>query len=411
MRAVSVLLAVLWGVAAAGCDDGSSGAPPDGGAADRGGDVGEGDVGAGDVGANDLGADEGAAPDMAADQGPPALAPLGYRRDEVRYTPTGDAVERVIPMFWWYPAADRAAVRATYRLFVAEGVFVDAPPAVPAGAPLMVFSHGRSGFAQYSYFIAEHFARQGWVVVGADHIGDTVSDAANTAEIYRWRPEDVSAVIDFAQNPPAGHPLAGAVGETVVVAGHSFGGYTTLAVAGAEFAVDTWLAACAEADPPQFCGEDFTALAPIYRAGFGDARVDLVVPMAPGNFPLFEAGLGAVEVPVLMMTANRDTSTGDVDSGDPIWGALPVDARHRRVRFTNGGHFTFTVLCPVIGALGRDNGCGPDFTPAVEMHPVILAYMDAFIGRHLFADESGAGLLDGEVSLHEEVTVEAKAGR
>ncbi|MCB9541803.1 MAG: hypothetical protein H6703_05070 [Myxococcales bacterium] len=401
------LTAALLGVALlAGCDDPdaatSDAATPDAGPADAAPDATTPDAAPLDA------ADPDATPDATPDAAPPTPAPLGYRRDDITYTPTGDATPRTIPLFWWYPAADRAPFRATYRLFVADGVYVDAPPDIPPGAPLMVFSHGRSGFAQYSHFIPEHFARQGWVVIAPDHIGDTVSDAQDTPAIYRHRPEDLRAAIDFAQNPPAGHPLAGAVGDTVVLTGHSFGGYTLLALAGADYAVDHWLTRCAELAPPPFCGDDFQARAPLYRQGFRDPRVDLAIPMAPGNYDLFGEGLAAVDVPVLLFTADRDASTTDALAGDPIWDALPSDPRHRRVRLRDGGHFSFTVLCPVIGPLGRGNGCDPDNIAPADAHAAVLAYMDAFIDRHLHADETGAPLLDGDITLRDDVTLEAK---
>lgn len=407
---LALALAALAALTAlAGCDDDSTEAVDAAPAADAAVDLGSAPDAMPDA-MPDASTDPDAAStsDLGADLGPdagPALEPVGYHVDELTYTPEGEAEPRTIPVFWWYPAAEAGERTPRYRLFRPDDAFTDAPPAVEPGAPLMVFSHGRAGFAQYSYFIAHHYARRGWIVVAADHIGDTVSDAVDSTEIYFRRPQDISRLIDRALDAPAGHLLAGLAGDTVVVVGHSFGGYTALAVAGADYAVDKWTVECTGDAVPSFCGDDFATLAPLYTAGFADPRVDLAVPLAPGNYSAFDEGLAAVEIPVLMMTGDRDRSTTDEGSGDPIWAALPDEPRNRRVRFHAGGHFTFTHLCGFIGQLGVMNGCDDDNTPPADAHAVVLAYMDASIDLHLDGDTAGQPLLDGAVELHPEVTI------
>ena len=45
--------------------------------------------------------------------------------------------------------------------------------------PVLLFSHGMRGFgAATAPFLAEHFARQGWLVIAWDHVGDTTLDAS-----------------------------------------------------------------------------------------------------------------------------------------------------------------------------------------------------------------------------------------
>lgn len=402
---VSLCLIALSALAA-GCDGGDAEPAPDAAPLDAAPDL--------DRGPDPDAAPEpepDAAPDAAEpepDAGPPPPAPLGYRAEEITYTPIGAEAERTLPVFWWYPTAAEDGPGVLYRVFPADRVFDGVPPALDAPAPLLVFSHGRSGFGQYSYFLAEHFARRGFVVLAVDHIGDTLTDAVDSPEIYRQRPQDISAVIDHGLDPGPDHPLAGLVGSPIVVAGHSFGGYTALAIGGADYATAAFDAECPDSDSP-FCA-GYTALPEAYAAGFADPRVDLIMPLAPGNHSLFRGGLGAVDVPVLLMTGARDRNTPDETSGDPIWADLPDDPRHRRVRFTTGGHFTFTDLCPIVGALGRDNGCSEGDIPTEVAHPIITAFADAFIDRHLFggADAQGDALLDGDTSPHPEVYVVEK---
>jgi hypothetical protein len=105
-----------------------------------------------------------------------------------------------------------------------------------------------------------------------------------------------------------------------------------------------------------------------------------------------------------LITANFDLNNSDEADGDPIWAALD-GADDRRVRFDQAGHFSFTDLCGFIGPLGENNGCTEESISPQELHPIINAYVMAFVRLHLFGDESGRPLIDGEVSLREEVTV------
>jgi hypothetical protein len=131
--------------------------------------------------------------------------------------------------------------------------------------------------------------------------------------------------------------------------------------------------------------------------------------MAPGDGGLLRDGINAIDVPTLLMTANFDRNNSDEADGDPIWAALdgPDD---RRVRFDRAGHFSFTSLCGFIGPLGENNGCSEESIPPEELHPIINEYVMAFVRLHLFGDESGRPLIDGEASLREEVTVVRKSG-
>ncbi len=349
------------------------------------------------------------APDMAADMGPPPAPAVGYIAESITYAPAAPDAERTLPVFWWYPTADDSGPSVSYRsLFPAERVFADVAPAVEAPLPLLVFSHGRSGFGQYSFFLTEYFARQGYVVVALDHTGDTLGAAADSPDIYRARPQDISAVIDHALGLPADHPLAGAIGGPVVVVGHSFGGYTALASAGSGYDVETFAAECPARDHPFCVGYQQTPA--LYAEGFGDPRVEAIVAMAPGNYTQLSGGLDAIDIPVLLITAHGDRNNPDAVDGDPIWSGLADDPRHRRLRFTTGGHFTFTSICLIVGPLGRDNGCDDHNIPPDAAHPIVNAYVGAFFDRHIRggADADGDALLDGDPPF-EDVLLERKA--
>ena len=62
------------------------------------------------------------------------------------------------------------------------------------------------------------------------HVGNTTVDGPRSADIYYLRPHDVSEALTGLQADPTIGPL---VGTPMAVAGHSFGGYTAFALAGA----------------------------------------------------------------------------------------------------------------------------------------------------------------------------------
>lgn len=127
-------------------------------------------------------------------------------------------------------------------------------PKESSGAlPVVIFSHGLGGSREGYEYLGRHWAGCGYVSVHLQHLGSDdsvwkdVSAAERTRSIQsaamnlanaRNRPLDVSFAIDQLEklNGDAGSPLKGRMNlKAIGIAGHSFGGYTTLAVAGQTF--------------------------------------------------------------------------------------------------------------------------------------------------------------------------------
>jgi len=332
---------------------------------------------------------------------------VGYRESTLTYTPRGAQEERTLSVSLWYPTQDERGEFTAYQsIFVRDDVMGDAQPALAENAPLLIFSHGRCGFSQYSFFLTEHFARAGWLVAAADHTGDVLGidcTERGTAAIYEHRPQDISAVIDFFGTLPEEDPLSGAASDKIGVVGHSFGGYTGLVVAGAQFAVDQLQETCNPEGDSAIC-DDINAAAPRLREGFYDSRIKALVAIAPGDYRVLREGIAAIEIPTLLMTASSDLNNPDEVDGDPIWSQLDGQA-DRRVRFDQAGHFSFTSICLITGPRGVNNGCSEETIPPEDLHPVINAYVEAFLNAHVLGDEGGRPLIDGETTLRDEVTV------
>lgn len=204
-----------------------------------------------------------------------------------------DRPERTLTVEVWYPAAS-AAEPTPYELvpgveFAADLSTVDAPPSDEAPFPVLVFSHGSGGLRQQSATIVETVASHGFVVVAADHAGNTAIDRLLGAETdfgvsARNRVLDVVLLLDEVE---AGR-LAGGLADPdrVAVMGHSFGDFTALAVAG---------------------GYDDIA---------ADPRVDAIVPLAPASSRLTDEALSSIGIPMLIVTGSDDATTPGAEVPD-----------------------------------------------------------------------------------------------
>lgn len=302
---------------------------------------------------------------------------------------------REIPVEIWYPAADGGSA-AEYALMVGvlELARFDSPLAARRDAslddrgapyPTVVFSHGSGGTRIQSIYLTEYLATHGFVVVAPDHVGNTVAEVINkanslpTAEAARVRPEDVSTALDAALEVPS---LSGGLDESRVgVAGHSFGGFTSLRIAGATIDTAAVLAACAEDGGLVCSGWDKVNMPDSQR----DARFSAALAQAPGGAQSIFAGEGdgfsAVQAAVMIQGGTSDELTPFQPEQQAPYDALPSPAS--LVAIDQAGHFTFSNMCELVELLGLsdpsfDDGCGPANIPWQDAHPLIVAYSTAF---------------------------------
>jgi predicted dienelactone hydrolase len=190
-------------------------------------------------------------------------------------------------------------------------------------APVMVFSHGLSSRPEARHRWASHLASHGIVVVLPQHPG---SDAQQVADFRSGLSRDVFEVQEFIDRPL---DITFVLNELerlnptefegrldlaqVGVGGHSLGGYTALAVAGAELDFDHLQEACKR----NFIHLNVSLLLqcqalelPRETYRFRDPRVNSVLLLNPVNSSVFgPAGLGAVTVPVMVIAGSYDPAT------------------------------------------------------------------------------------------------------
>jgi predicted dienelactone hydrolase len=152
--------------------------------------------------------------------------------------------DRPLTLDVWFPVDDTGDAPLNQYTLI-PGVYYESPVAV-AGAelavaegsfPLVVYSHGSGGLRYIASYYTEAIASHGYVVAAPDHTGNTAADRLLGAEAEfdvtaLNRPNDVVATID-AMLDPSNVGLAGSIdSESIAVTGHSFGGFTSLAVTG-----------------------------------------------------------------------------------------------------------------------------------------------------------------------------------
>jgi predicted dienelactone hydrolase len=181
----------------------------------------------------------------------------------VRTTYLTDAArQRLLPTEIWYPATDAYAgqdvaesTRDAYELLPgfpsAWQEAVRDAAARPGSYPLIAFSHGFGGHRRQTTFLCTHFASHGYVVAAPDHSGNTIFDiiqaimafqsggelpnpTATVQEFIAARPADIRFMIDRILDGSAGDLAAHINTDGIGMTGHSFGGWTTLAVAASE---------------------------------------------------------------------------------------------------------------------------------------------------------------------------------
>lgn len=258
----------------------------------------------------------------------------------------------------WYPTTAESGTVVVYDDLLAGDAFVDAEPDCSAVHPMLAFSHGYGGIRYQSPFFTEFLASHGYVVVAPDHVGNTFLDATgDVLELFERRPTDVRDAVDwvFAQAGDAGSPYADCVEPDAgyAVSGHSFGGYTAFAAAGADV--------------------DLLGT-PLH---LGDDRVWAVVAMAPWNGEgAITDGTKAITVPTLVLTGALDETT-TLPTVEGQWDALTVEPRAFGL-FPEAGHYSFS---PVACLLETGDGCGDGFVD-----------LDTFTG---IVNTAGAAFLEG----------------
>lgn len=319
------------------------------------------------------------------------------------------------------PAVALYANSQPHTIVVVDGSVVDAVhgrtilvrvryPREPAEAglplPIVVWVHGgdadpngRLGSQQWS----ETFVRAGYIAVHFSvmprnaaqrealwqefDLDATQGTSCGFNVVYVDRPRDTIAILDALPSLGVQIPaLANAIDlSRVAVAGHSFGAYTTRAVAGARL---------------DLCPTGVGAPAgwPYRDTAFRDPRPLAFValsPQGPGRFAFFEQSFGVLDRPDFMATGAADSTPGE-SPADRLRSFELIAPRSKYLLYIDSpraSHASFNLT----------DAQSNDFDPWLQAH--VLAFLDAYLrGRPdaLEALHSGAleGVSNGDADLH-----------
>ncbi|GMV43202.1 MAG: hypothetical protein AMXMBFR64_49180 [Myxococcales bacterium] len=360
-------------------------------------------AGADDGGADDTGAPDGAGIDDAATDAADAgdwQPAVGLTTLTVQ-TPAG----RTLPGIVWYPAVTDGTFTPEVFLGLLAGQGLrDAPVAEGGPWPLIVFSHGSQAFKEQSLFLVEGLTRHGYVVAAVDHIGNTfmTQNEEKMGEVARERPRDISALIDRLMAPESGDPSWFSTHidfDRIAAAGHSFGGYTVMALAGGVLSVpQSVVDECALKPKDLICS--VISQGDPGPLDLRDPRVDAVIAMTPGGYMAFrEEGLTSVAVPTMIMGGLADDVTTMDDEILPFYEGIP--GTKYLWTLAHGQHFTWSDFCLIVPFLSEELAaqfgadlCKPDAPlPIATAHTLIFDMSLAFFDAWLRDDQDAAARL------------------
>ncbi|WP_228024992.1 alpha/beta hydrolase [cf. Phormidesmis sp. LEGE 11477] len=201
--------------------------------------------------------------------------------------------------------------------------------------PLVVLSHGFGADRFFLDYIGKHLASHGLTVVSVEHPGSNLNTLVNLpvdpeiaespsrilpAQEFLDRPKDISFVLDQLErlNRRSVFYRERFRTQEVTMIGHSLGGYTGLALAGAKLDLRSLESFCKNIQPLGVSPADWLQCAAVdleeQQADLTDGRIQQVIAMNTLTGQLFgEAGLSEVRVPTLLLTGTKDSVTPTLD--------------------------------------------------------------------------------------------------
>ncbi len=286
--------------------------------------------------------------------------------------------------------------------------------------PMVVLSHGFAITGSSYAWLAEHLASHGMVVIAPQHRESLDPGALWQSTVER--PADVLAVLSWVDAEVRDDgSLEGMVdSQTVAVVGHSYGGYTALAAAGARLDTAAFRTTCdtagGEDDPLTFlCDaimpkvDQMAQLAGLDEVPAGlwptvaDPRVDAIVTIAGDAAVFGPSGLREVTVPVMAIGG-----TADVDSpfewGTELTYEHVASSNKIEIGFEGAAHMLFAGECDSarrIMDLISLGFCSDDVWDRDQAHQLLQDHVTSFLEAELNDDREAANELNfdfGQVS-------------
>lgn len=267
--------------------------------------------------------------------------------------------ERPIAWSAWYPTEDaEKCERPEGHFFEPGDVALDAALIAERKLPVVLLSHGTGGTAESLGWLARALALEGYVVLGANHHGNTGLEPYLAEGFLCWweRATDLSALLSsLGQTGFFANRLDI---DQVSAVGFSLGGHTVMALAGALTSLDefdSWRRGngIAEGGPKEFpdAADSISSLmetsAPFRSSwsrhgnDYSDVRIKSLVAIAPAP-PIrsFVAqSISEIQLPVVILTGGADDEAPSEHCAD--WLVSQNDRFERHDLGSRVGHYTF----------------------------------------------------------------------
>jgi predicted dienelactone hydrolase len=220
--------------------------------------------------------------------------------------------------------------------------------------PLIVLSHGNWGSRFSQGWLATRLVDAGYVVLSTSHPGTLGDDQTVVGRARLWdRSRDVSAALTQLLRQPRWSALIDP--DRIGFAGHSFGGWTGISLAGGRYDPVRQRAACETAAKRDFyCDgtlkDDVSGVKTSDAAdATADSRIKAFYIMASGPGQGFsEESLQSIRAPFVFETARFDEILDPQAHSSALAKRIPT----AREIVRPVGHFAYVPLCkPVVGAL------------------------------------------------------------
>ncbi len=229
---------------------------------------------------------------------------------------------------------------------------------IPQPAPVIVISHGLGSDRKTFQYLAEHLASHGFAVAVPQHPGSdarqfqalvngTASEAAEPTEFIA-RPLDIKYLLDALTELEKTDPaLRGRLNlEQVGVVGQSFGGYTSLALAGAPIDFQQLQQECQNLDSTWNISLLLQCRAlelPRLDYQLRDPRIKAALAINPVDSSVFgQKSLSQIKVPVMLIASGADTIAPALPEQIHPFTRLTAPNKYL-VLIGNGTHFSTLV--------------------------------------------------------------------
>jgi predicted dienelactone hydrolase len=304
--------------------------------------------------------------------------------------------ERLMQALVWYPTDGGGFPEVTGDNPVFKGTKARRDAYPHAGKyPVVILSHGAGGNAANLGWISARLVEAGFVVVAPNHHGSTSADSRPETNVKAWeRPQDMTAMLNAMEQSSALQRVIDMGNVTAM--GFSMGGYTALALGGAEVRIAKYAKYCDDNPLAEDCiwferGNDLIpghvdmhkVDSSMFDANYRDTRIKRIVAIDPGVANGFELStLDDIALPTLFVNMGQGNDVPLGVRADKIAKALP---RAKLEEIAGANHFTFLAECKLLGSLmiwleGDDPVCREIGNRSrAEMHEEIADKIVAFL--------------------------------